>query len=124
GFLSPQGAASCGWFAYAPLSNATYSPGIGGDLWVFGLGLQGFGTILCGVNIVTTIMTMRAPGMPMWRMPIFTWNSLITGLLILMAFPPLASALFGLELDRRFGRHIFVPENGGAILWKHLFWFF
>jgi len=124
GFLTPQGAASFGWFAYAPLSNATYSPGIGGDLWVFGLGLQGFGTILGGVNIVTTIISMRAPGMTMWRMPIFTWNSLITGLLILMAFPPLASALFGLGLDRRFGGHIFDPENGGAILWQHLFWFF
>lgn len=124
GFLTPQGAASFGWFAYAPLSNATYSPGIGGDLWVFGLGLQGFGTILGGVNITTTIITMRAPGMTMWRMPIFTWNSLITGILILMAFPPLASALYGLGLDRRFGGHIFDPENGGSILWQHLFWFF
>lgn len=124
GFLTPQGAASFGWFAYAPLSNSTYSPGVGGDLWVFGLGLQGFGTILGGVNIITTIISMRAPGMTMWRMPIFTWNSLITGILILMAFPPLASALFGLGLDRRFGGHIFDPENGGAILWQHLFWFF
>jgi len=124
GFLTPQGAASFGWFAYAPLSNSTYSPGIGGDLWVFGLGLQGFGTILGGVNIITTIISMRAPGMTMWRMPIFTWYSLITGILILMAFPPLASALFGLGLDRRFGGHIFDPENGGAILWQHLFWFF
>ncbi|GAA4472617.1 cytochrome c oxidase subunit I [Enteractinococcus fodinae] len=124
GFLTPQGAASFGWFAYAPLSNATYSPGIGGDLWVFGLGLQGFGTILGGVNLITTVISMRAPGMTMWRMPIFTWNTLITGILILMAFPPLASALFGLGLDRRFGGHIFDPENGGAILWQHLFWFF
>lgn len=71
GFLTPQGAAAFGWFGYAPLSNATYSPGIGGDLWVFGLGLQGFGTILGGVNITTTIVSMRAPGMTMWRMPIF-----------------------------------------------------
>jgi cytochrome c oxidase subunit 1 len=124
GFLTPQGAASFGWFAYAPLSNATYTPGIGGDLWVFGLGLQGFGTILGGVNIATTIITMRAPGMTMWRMPIFTWNSLITAIMVLMAFPPLAAALFGLGLDRRFGGHIFDPENGGAILWQHLFWFF
>ena len=124
GFLTPQGAASFGWFGYAPLSNATYSPGIGGDIWVFGLGLQGFGTILGGVNLITTIISMRAPGMTMWRMPIFTWNTLITGILILMAFPPLASALFALGLDRRFGGHIFDPENGGAILWQHLFWFF
>ena len=124
GFLTPQGAASFGWFAYAPLSNTTYSPGVGGDLWVFGLALQGFGTIMGGVNFITTILTMRAPGMTMWRMPIFTWNTLITGILILMAFPPLASALFALGLDRRFGGHIFNPENGGAILWQHLFWFF
>src|SRR5690625_1342498 len=124
GFLTPQGAASFGWFAYAPLSNATYSPGLGGDLWVFGLRLQGFGTILGGVDLFTTVVSMRAPGMTMWRMPIFTWNTLITGILILMAFPPLASALFGLGLDRRFGGHIFDPENGGAILWQHLFWFF
>ncbi|HEY4557838.1 MAG TPA: cytochrome c oxidase subunit I [Enteractinococcus sp.] len=124
GFFTPQGAASFGWFGYAPLSNATYSPGMGGDLWVFGLGLQGFGTIMGGVNLITTIISMRAPGMTMWRMPIFTWNTLITGILILMAFPPLASALFGLGLDRRFGGHIFDPENGGAILWQHLFWFF
>ena len=124
GFLTPQGAASFGWFAYAPLSDTTYSPGVGGDLWVFGLALQGFGTIMGGVNFITTILTMRAPGMTMWRMPIFTWNTLITGILIMMAFPPLASALFALGLDRRFGGHIFNPENGGAILWQHLFWFF
>src|SRR5699024_7187816 len=124
GCLTPQGAGDFGWFGYAPLSNDTYSPGIGGDLWVFGLGLQGFGTILGGVSLITTVISMRAPGMTMWRMPIFTWNTLITGILILMAFPPLASALFGLGLDRRFGGHIFDPENGGAILWQHLFWFF
>ncbi|QDW17461.1 cytochrome c oxidase subunit I [Micrococcus luteus] len=124
GFLTPQGAASFGWYAYAPLSNTTFSPGVGGDLWVFGLALQGFGTIMGGVNFITTILTMRAPGMTMWRMPIFTWNTLITGILILMAFPPLAAALFALGLDRRFGGHIFNPENGGAILWQHLFWFF
>jgi len=124
GFLTPQGAASFGWFGYTPLSNAAHSPGIGGDLWVFGLGLQGFGTILGGVNIITTIIALRAPGVTMWRMPIFTWNSLITAIMILMAFPPLASALFALGLDRRFGGHIYDPENGGAILWQHLFWFF
>ncbi len=124
GFLTPQGAASFGWFAYAPLSNVTYSPGLGGDLWVFGLALTGFGTILGAVNFITTIVTMRAPGMTMFRMPIFTWNALITSLLILMAFPPLASALFALGADRRLGAQTFNPENGGAILWQHLFWFF
>src|SRR5699024_941746 len=123
GFLTPQGAASFGWFAYAPLSDATYSPGVGGDLWVFGLALTGFGTIMGGVNFITTIITLRAPGMTMWRMPIFTWNTLITSILILMAFPPLAAALFGLGFDRRLGGNIFDPESGGAVLWQHLFWF-
>src|SRR5699024_5116423 len=84
----PQGAASFGWFAYAPLSDTTFSPGLGGDLWVFGLALQGFGTILGSVNFITTILCMRMPGMTMFRMPIFTWNALITGVLVLMAFPP------------------------------------
>ncbi|MDO8107964.1 cytochrome c oxidase subunit I [Isoptericola sp. b441] len=124
GFFTPQGAASFGWFAYAPLSNAVNSPGLGGDLWVFGLALAGFGTILGAVNFITTILTMRAPGMTMFRMPIFTWNTLVTGLLILMAFPPLASALFALGADRRLGAQVFNAANGGAILWQHLFWFF
>ncbi|HIY23604.1 MAG TPA: cbb3-type cytochrome c oxidase subunit I, partial [Candidatus Brachybacterium merdigallinarum] len=124
GFLTPQGAASFGWFAYAPLSDTTYSPGLGGDLWVFGLGFQGFGTILGSVNFITTIICMRMPGMTMFRMPIFTWNTLITGVLVLMAFPPLASALLALGADRRFDAQVFNPENGGPILWQHLFWFF
>lgn len=124
GFFTPQGAASFGWFAYAPLSNAVNSPGVGGDLWVFGLALGGFGTILGAVNFITTILTMRAPGMTMFRMPIFTWNTLVTSLLVLMAFPPLASALLALGADRRLGAQVFNSENGGAILWQHLFWFF
>ena len=124
GFLTPQGAASFGWTAYAPLSTVTYSPGLGGNLWVFGLALSGFGTILGAVNFITTIITMRAPGMTMFRMPIFTWNTLITSLLVLMAFPVLAAALLALGADRVYGSHIFDPANGGPILWQHLFWFF
>ena len=124
GFFTPQGAASFGWFAYAPLSSATFSPGIGGDLWVFGLALSGFGTIMGGVNFITTILTMRAPGMTMFRMPIFTWNTLVTSILVIMCFPPLAAALFALGADRRLDAHIFDPANGGPMLWQHLFWFF
>jgi cytochrome c oxidase subunit 1 len=124
GFFTPQGAASFGWFAYAPLSNAVYSPGLGGDLWVFGLALGGFGTILGAVNFITTILTMRAPGMTMFRMPIFTWNTLVTSMLVLLAFPPLASALLALGSDRTLNSQVFNPEYGGAILWQHLFWFF
>jgi cytochrome c oxidase subunit I len=124
GFLTPQGAADFGWFAYTPLSTSTFSPGLGGNLWVFGLAMSGFGTILGAVNFITTIITMRAPGMTMFRMPIFTWNTMVTAILILMAFPPLAAALFGLGADRVLGAHIYNPANGGALLWQHLFWFF
>ncbi len=124
GFLTPQGAASFGWFAYTPLSSQTFTPGLGGNLWVFGLGLSGFGTILGAVNFITTIITMRVPGMTMWRMPIFTWNTLVTSILVLLAFPVLAAALLALGSDRVFGSHVYDAANGGAILWQHLFWFF
>jgi cytochrome c oxidase subunit 1 len=124
GFLTPGGAASFGWYAYSPLSNAIRSPEIGGDLWIMGLVLSGLGTILGGVNFVTTIFCMRAPGMTMFRMPIFTWNILLTSVLVLMAFPVLAAALLALEADRKLGAHVFDAANGGAILWQHLFWFF
>jgi cytochrome c oxidase subunit I len=124
GFLSPGGAASFGWYAYSPLSSEIRSPGIGGDLWIMGLVISGLGTILGGVNFVTTIFCMRAPGMTMFRMPIFTWNILLTAILVLMAFPVLAAALLALEADRKLGAHVFDAANGGAMLWQHLFWFF
>jgi len=124
GFLTPKGAASFGWFAYAPLADASFSPGAGGDLWVMGLALTGFGTILGSVNLITTVLAMRAPGMTMFRVPVFSWNILITGVLVLMAFPVLASALFGLAADRILGAQIFAPANGGPMLYQHLFWFF
>ncbi|MEV4010097.1 cytochrome c oxidase subunit I [Nonomuraea angiospora] len=124
GFFTPGGAASFGWFAYTPLSNAINSPGIGSDLWIMGLALSGLGTILGSVNFITTIICMRAPGMTMFRMPIFTWNVLLTSMLVLMAFPVLAAALLVLESDRKLGTHVFASDNGGALLWQHLFWFF
>jgi cytochrome c oxidase subunit 1 len=123
-FLTPGGAASFGWYAYSPLTSPVYSPGIGGDMWIMGLVLSGFGTILGGVNFVTTIICMRAPGMTMFRMPIFSWNILVTSILVLMAFPVLAAALLVLEIDRKLGAQVFDASNGGAILWQHLFWFF
>ncbi|KAA1429457.1 aa3-type cytochrome oxidase subunit I [Nocardioides antri] len=124
GFLTPQGAASFGWFAYTPLSDSVNSPGVGGDLWIMGLWMAGLGTILGAVNFITTIICMRAPGMTMFRMSIFTWTVLITSLLVLIAFPVLAGALLSLEADRQLGAHVFDPSHGGAILWQHLFWFF
>ncbi len=124
GFLTPHGAANFGWTAYTPLSLSTFSPHVGADLWIMGLALGGFGTILGAVNFITTIFCMRAPGMTMFRMPIFTWNILLTSVLVLLAFPVLAAALLALEYDRKFGAHIFDPQYGGPILWQHLFWFF
>ncbi len=124
GFFTPGGAASFGWFAYAPLSNAVNTPQVGADLWLLGLTMGGLGTILGAVNFITTIFTMRAPGMTMFRMPIFTWTILITSLLVLIAFPVLAAALAVAFIDRQYGAVIFASENGGAILWQHLFWFF
>jgi cytochrome c oxidase subunit I len=124
GFLAPGGAASFGWYAYAPLNGAAFSPGVGSDLWIMGLALSGLGTILGAVNFTTTIFCMRAPGMTMFRMPIFTWNALLTSILVLLAFPVLAAALLVLEAGRRLGAQVFTAASGGALLWQHLFWFF
>ena len=124
GFFTREGAADFGWTAYTPLSDGVRSPGVGGDLWVMGLWLAGLGTILGAVNFTVTIICMRAPGMTMFRMPIFVWNSLVTSLLVLIAFPIFAAALLALAADRTLGAQVFSPEHGGAILWQHLFWFF
>ncbi|MGW3471854.1 aa3-type cytochrome oxidase subunit I [Saccharopolyspora sp. NPDC000995] len=124
GFLLPGGAADFGWFAYTPLSDALHSPGHGADMWIAGLAVSGLGTILGAVNMLTTVVCLRAPGMTMFRLPIFTWNIMVTSLLILMAFPILTAALLGLMADRHLGAHVFDPANGGVILWQHLFWFF
>ncbi|WP_255788492.1 cbb3-type cytochrome c oxidase subunit I, partial [Mycobacteroides abscessus] len=124
GFITPGGAADFGWTAYTPLTDAIHSPGAGADLWIMGLAVGGLGTILGAVNMITTVVCMRAPGMTMFRMPIFTWNILVTSVLVLLAFPLLTAALFGLAADRHLGAHVFDPANGGVLLWQHLFWFF
>ncbi len=89
-----------------------------------GLYVMGLSTILGAVNFVTTIVCMRAPGLTMFRMPIFTWNIFVTSLLVLLVFPVLAAGLLVLEADRRLGTQILDPGVGGAVLWQHLFWFF
>jgi cytochrome c oxidase subunit 1 len=123
-FLKPGGAADFGWTAYAPLNSIQFSEQGGADMWSFGLILSGLGTVLTSVNLIATVITMRAPGMTMFRMPIFTWNMLITSILVLVAFPVLTAALFALEADRILGAHVYDSQNGGALLWQHLFWFF
>ncbi|GIF12132.1 aa3-type cytochrome oxidase subunit I [Actinoplanes teichomyceticus] len=124
GFLTPGGAADFGWTAYVPLSNGEHSPGVGGNMWVVGLAISGVGTILGAVNMITTILTLRAPGMTMFRMPIMTWNILLTSLLVVLVFPFLAAALFALAADRVLQAHVFDAATGGPLLWQHLFWFF
>jgi cytochrome c oxidase subunit 1 len=125
GFLTSTGAANFGWFAYAPLTEAIHAPGPGADLWLVGVALTGFSGIFTAVNLVATVYCLRAPGMVMFRVPIFTWNMLVTGFLIIMTFPVLTSALALLYADRHLGAHFFDPAGGGTpILWQHLFWFF
>jgi cytochrome c oxidase subunit 1 len=125
GFLTSQGAANFGWTAYSPLSDAVRAPGAGADLWIVSLVVTGVATVLGAVNIITTIITLRAPGMTMFRMPIFTWNMLVVSLLVLLAFPVLTAALAMLYADRHLGAHFFDAQAGGVpILWQHLFWFF
>ena len=125
GFLTASGAAAFGWTGYVPLSDSTYSPGAGADLWIIGLALVGTSSILGAVNLMATIFGMRAPGMTMFRLPIFVWNIIVTMTLIMFTFPVLTAALAGLFIDRNFGGGFFDPAQGGdPILWQHLFWFF
>ena len=125
GYLTQSGPADVGWTGYPPLSELPYSTSTGTDLWLVGLLLTGFSTILGAMNFIVTIYTRRAPGMAMFRLPLFTWTILITAILIIYAFPSLTVALTMLALDRRFGATFFVPQEGGdAVLWQHLFWFF
>ncbi|MDQ3945183.1 MAG: cytochrome c oxidase subunit I [Actinomycetota bacterium] len=125
GFLTSRGAADFGWTAYTPQSNAVYSPGVGADLWIIGLLLTGVASVLTAVNIITTVIGLRAPGMTLFRMPIFTWNMVGTSLLILLAFPVITAAVAMLFTDRRLGTHFFeAPPGALPVLWQHLFWFF
>jgi cytochrome c oxidase subunit 1 len=125
GFFNSGGAADCGWTSYTPLCDAIRAPGLGVDLWLVGVILIGISGVLNAVNIMTTVFTMRAPGMTMFRMPIFTWDMLVTSFLVLIAFPVLTGAGIMLFADRHFGGHIFDANAGGVpILWQNLFWFF
>jgi cytochrome c oxidase subunit 1 len=119
------GAAAGGWTGYNPLTQEQFSPGDGTDLWIMGLAVVGTASILGSVNFVTTIFKMRAPGMHLFRMPIFVWTVLVTQVLILLATPVLTAGLIALFIDRNYGGSFFDPSVGGdPILWQHLFWFF
>jgi cytochrome c oxidase subunit I len=121
------GPADAGWTQYAPLSEGIGAQGnaIGTDLWIVALLLVGASSILGSVNFITTIFNMRAPGMTMFRMPLFTWTILVTQLLVLLATPVFTSALALLFIDRNLGGSFFNPAKGGiAVLWQNVFWFY
>jgi cytochrome o ubiquinol oxidase subunit I len=115
--------ARTGWLAYPPLSELAYSPGVGVDYYIWALQIAGIGTLLSGVNMITTILKMRAPGMTLMRMPIFTWTALCTNMLIVAAFPILTATLAMLALDRYLGMHFFTNDAGGnPMMYINLIW--
>lgn len=125
GVLVNGGAAATGWTAFAPLSDIRISTGGGQDLWIVGLLMTSVSGILTAVNFITTTFLYRAPGMTMWRLPVFTWEMIATSLMILLAFPSLAAVLALLFIDRNFGGQFFDAGAGGnPVLYQHLFWFF
>jgi cytochrome o ubiquinol oxidase subunit I len=115
--------ARTGWLAYPPLSEASYSPGVGVDYYIWSLQISGIGTTLSGVNFITTILRNRAPGMTLMRMPVFTWTALCSSILIAAAFPILTVTLALLSLDRYLGTHFFTNNGGGnAMMYVNLIW--
>jgi cytochrome c oxidase subunit I len=123
--LTNQGAPDFGWTGYAPLSNAVYSPGAGADMWILALALTGVSTTMTAINVTTTVISLRTPGMTMFRLPLFTWSMLVVSVLILLSFPVITATFLLLFIDRNLGGVFFEPSEGGVpILWQHLFWFF
>ncbi len=114
-----------GWFMYTPLSSNIYTPGINADVWLLGVTFVEISALTLAVEIVVSILKMRAPGMSLDRMPIFGWYMLVTALMMLVAFPPLVMGAILLEVERAFGLPFFDPTRGGdPLLWQHLFWMF
>ncbi|MCC6175101.1 MAG: cytochrome c oxidase subunit I [Chloroflexi bacterium] len=120
-----QGMPDGGWFGYAPLTTNQYSPGLRIDFWLLSLQILGVASMAGAFNFMVTIINMRAPGMSLMRMPVFTWNTLITSFLIVFAFPSITVGLILLMFDRFFGTNFYyVPNGGDPLLWQHLFWIF
>lgn len=115
--------AQTGWLAYPPLSGHQYSPGVGVDYWIWSLQISGIGTLLTGVNFFVTILKMRAPGMKLMKMPVFTWTALCSNVLIIIAFPILTVTIALLTLDRYIGTHFFTNDFGGnQMMYVNLIW--
>ena len=118
---SPDG----GWFMYPPLTGKQYSPGIGADFWLLGIGFIEISAIAGAIELIIGIAFTRAPGMTPGRMPVFAWAVLVSALMVVLAFPAVIAATTLLELERAFGWPFFDPQHGGdPVLWQHLFWFF
>jgi cytochrome c oxidase subunit 1 len=114
-----------GWTSYVPNASITYSTGNGLDFWAVGLQITGIASLVGAVNLIVTCLNMRAPGMTLMRMPIFTWMALVSQFLLLFAIPVISVALFLLTFDRMFGANFFnVAEGADPLLWQHLFWIF
>lgn len=119
------GAPNAGWFNYANLTSSAYSPGHNVDWWVLGIQILGLSSLATSFNMIVTVINMRARGMGLMRIPPFVWMTLITAVLIIMAFPALTVGTTFLMFDRFYGTNFFVPEAGGSpLLWQHLFWVF
>jgi cytochrome c oxidase subunit I+III len=119
------GAPAVGWFSYAPLSETPYSSSPGVDYWAIAIFVLGLGTISFAVNTIATVISCRAPGMTMRRLPLFTWMNFVNSFLILIALPVLNAGLAMILIDRRLDGHFFLPFRGGsAVLWQHIFWAF
>ena len=118
-------APDAGWFGYAPLTTKAYSPGVNIDFWVIGLQILGVSSLAAAFNFITTIINLRAPGMTLMRMPMFTWMSFVTQFLLILAFPVITVALVFLLFDRFFGTNFYTVAAGAdPLLWQHLFWIF
>jgi cytochrome c oxidase subunit 1 len=118
-------APNAGWFGYANLTATQYSPGVNIDFWVLGLQILGIASIAAGINFIATIVNMRAPGLRMMRLPVFTWMTLVTQFIVVTAFPVITVALVFLMFDRFFGTNFYsVAAGGDVLLWQHLFWLF
>ncbi len=119
------GGANGGWFAYAPNSGVTFTPGHGMDFYAVGLIIIGIGSTVSAINLTVTVFNMRTPGLSLMKMPVFTWMAFITQVLLVFAMPVITVALFLLMFDRLFGASFFdVSKGGDALLWEHLFWIF
>jgi cytochrome c oxidase subunit I len=125
GLYGAGNAPDVGWFAYAPLTSPTFSRGHSTDFWTLALLVSGIGSIGAGVNIVTTILCMRCPGMALGKMPLLVWLNLVMAGLVVLVIGPLTAAQIMLSLDRYLGAHFFDTQAGGsAVLWMHFFWIF